>query len=67
MKMTVENRSTRGKTCPIATLSTTNPTWTHPGLNPGLRGGRPATNCLSHGTAMNSVTPHGNSHACVMR
>jgi hypothetical protein len=46
-----ENRSTRGKTCPIATLSTTNPIWTDPASNPGLRGGRPAANSLSHGTA----------------
>jgi hypothetical protein len=40
-----------GKTCPSATLSTTNPTWTDPGSKPGLRGGRPAANRLSHGTA----------------
>jgi hypothetical protein len=33
-----ENRSTRGTTCPSATLSTTNPTWTDPECNPGLRG-----------------------------
>jgi hypothetical protein len=33
-------------------LSTTNPTQTNPGLNPGFRGGRPATNRLSHGTAL---------------
>jgi hypothetical protein len=39
------------KTCPSATLSTTNPTWTDPGSNPGLRCGRPAANRLSHGTA----------------
>ena len=39
------------KTCPIATLSTTNPTWTDPGSNPGLRNERPATNRQSHGTA----------------
>jgi hypothetical protein len=51
MKLTGENRSTRGKTCPNATSSITNPTWTDPGLNPGLRGGRPAANRLSHGTA----------------
>jgi hypothetical protein len=51
MKLTGENRSTPGKTCPSATLSTTNPTWTDPGWNPGLRGGRPAANRLSHGTA----------------
>jgi hypothetical protein len=51
MKLTGENRSTRGKTCPSATLSTTNPTWIDPGSNPGLRGERPGTNRLSHGTA----------------
>jgi hypothetical protein len=51
MKLTGENRSTRGKTCPGATLSNTNPTWTDPGSNPGLRGERPTTNRLSHGTA----------------
>ena len=49
MKLTVENRSTQGKT----NSSTTNPTWTDPGLNPGLRGGRPATNRLNHDTAHN--------------
>jgi hypothetical protein len=51
MKLTGENRSTRRKTCPSAMLSTTNPTWTEPGSIPGLRGERPATNRLSHGTA----------------
>jgi hypothetical protein len=38
------------KTCPSATLSTTNVTRTDPGANPGLRGEKPETNCLSHGT-----------------
>jgi hypothetical protein len=52
MKLTEENRSTRGKTCPSATLSTTNPTRTDPGSNLGLRGERPATNRLSHDTAL---------------
>jgi hypothetical protein len=33
------------------TLSTTNPTWQHPGSNPGRRGGKPTTNCLSYGAA----------------
>jgi hypothetical protein len=28
-----------------------NPTWTNPGLNPGRRGGKPATNRLSYGAA----------------
>jgi hypothetical protein len=41
----------RGKTCPSATLSTTNPTWTDPGSKPGLRGRWPAANRLSYGTA----------------
>jgi hypothetical protein len=50
MKLTGEIRSTRRKTCPSATLSTTNPTWTDPGSTAGLRGDRPATNRLSHGT-----------------
>jgi hypothetical protein len=42
--------------CPSATLSTTNPKWTDPGSNPGLRGGRPATNRLRHGTADTDIT-----------
>jgi hypothetical protein len=49
MRLTGENRSNRGKTCPSATLSTINPTWTEPVSNTGLRGERPATNRLSHG------------------
>jgi hypothetical protein len=52
MKLTGENRKTRGKTCPSATLSTTNPIWTDPGSNPGLRGGMPVANRLSHGTTL---------------
>jgi hypothetical protein len=43
--------TTRRKTCPSATLSTTNLTWIDPGSNPGLRGERPATSRLSHGMA----------------
>jgi hypothetical protein len=39
------------KTCPSATLSTTNPVWPDPGSNPGRRGGKPATNRLSYGAA----------------
>ena len=51
MKLTGENRKTREKSCPSATLSKTNPTWTDPGSNPGIRGERSATNGLSIGTA----------------
>jgi hypothetical protein len=39
------------KTCSSAILSTTNPTWLDPGLNPGCRGGKSATNRLSYGAA----------------
>jgi hypothetical protein len=55
MKLTGGNRSTRGKTCPSVTLSTTNSTWTDPGSNPDLRSETPATNRLSHGMAMNDL------------
>jgi hypothetical protein len=33
--------------CPLQ-----NPTWPDPGLNPGRRGGKPATNLLSSGSAL---------------
>jgi hypothetical protein len=38
MILTGENRRTRRKTCPSATLSTTKPKWVDLGGNPGLRG-----------------------------
>jgi hypothetical protein len=50
MILTGENRRTPRKTCPSATLSTTNLTWIDLGANPCLRGEMPATNDLSHGT-----------------
>ena len=58
MKLTGENRSTRGKTCPSATLSTTNPTWTDPGSNPGPRGGNlvlPGVKCSSACAGLQTV------------
>jgi hypothetical protein len=48
------------KTCPSATLYTTNPTWPDPGLNPGRHGGKPATNRLSYGAAMHCLSLLGN-------
>jgi hypothetical protein len=48
-----KNQRTRRKTCPSATLSTTNPTWSDLATNPGLRGERLVTNCMSNGTALN--------------
>jgi hypothetical protein len=38
MILTEENRRTRRKTRPSATLSFTNPTWNELGANSGLRG-----------------------------
>jgi hypothetical protein len=52
-----ENRRTRRKTCPCASLSTTNPTWIVLGANPGIRDEKPATNLLSHGTALCDCYP----------
>jgi hypothetical protein len=39
------------KTCPSATLYTTNSTWLDTGLKAGRRGGKPATNRLTYGAA----------------
>jgi hypothetical protein len=52
MILTGDNRSVRRKTCPSATLSTTSLTWTELGSNLNLSGEKPATNRLSHGTAV---------------
>jgi hypothetical protein len=49
--LTGEDRRTWRKTCAIVTLSTTNPTWTDPGANPGLLGERLVTNHLRHSMA----------------
>jgi hypothetical protein len=64
IKLTGENLSTQGETCPGATLSTTNPTWTEPGSNLSLCGDRPVTNCLSHGTAIGSQYSSGQYQGC---
>jgi hypothetical protein len=67
--LTGRNRRTRRKSCPSVTLST-NPTWIVLDANPGLRGGKPATNRLSCGTARHSGAPvitdlRNNSYASV--
>jgi hypothetical protein len=67
MILTGENRRTRRRTCPSATLPTTNPTWIDPGANSGLRGERPATNDLSHGTASWCVVTMTNSLDVIYR
>jgi hypothetical protein len=45
----------REKTCPSATLSTTNPAWIDLGAKSVLHGERLATNLLSHGTAFHHL------------
>jgi hypothetical protein len=50
-----ESRRTWIKIIPSATLSTTNPNWTDPGLKPGFRHDRPATNHLWHGHTLRRV------------
>jgi hypothetical protein len=42
-------------TCPSATLSTTNPTWTDLDTNPGRRGEIPTTKRLSGGPAFSNA------------
>jgi hypothetical protein len=49
MILKAENQTLR-QTCPSATLSTTNPTWTDVVANPEARGEKPTTNRLSYGT-----------------
>jgi hypothetical protein len=48
-------QKTRRKSCPSATLSTTNPTLTALDANQCLRGEKPATNRLSYGTAITAT------------
>jgi hypothetical protein len=45
------------KTCPNATLSTTNPTWSDVGSSPDHRCGKPATNCLNDARPANCLSP----------
>jgi hypothetical protein len=51
MILTGENRSTGRKTCPNATSSTTNLTWTDLALNAYLHVARPVNTLMSHVTA----------------
>jgi hypothetical protein len=47
--LTGETEGLVKKTCPSTTSSTTNPMWTVPGANPGLRSERPLTNYCQAG------------------
>jgi len=50
MIMTGENRKAGRETCLVATVSFTEMTCADLRSNRGLRGMRPAANCLNHGT-----------------
>ena len=54
--LTGETPSTQRKTCHISTLTTRKLTWTELGSNPGFRGDRPTTNCLSYGATILKIT-----------
>jgi hypothetical protein len=54
-QLSFPSQRTRSNTCPSATLSTTNPTWTALGLNTGSRSVKPATNHLSYGKSLDTV------------
>jgi hypothetical protein len=58
MLLTRENLRIQRKPSPCATLTTTNPTRTDPGANPGFREERSATIRLSHATAL-TITYRG--------
>jgi hypothetical protein len=57
-----ENRRTRRKTCPSASLCSTNLMWTDLGANLGLCSERPVINRLSHGTVSSY---YGNDLVCL--
>jgi hypothetical protein len=54
---TDKNQGTHRETCPNATLSTINLTWTTLGKKLGFCSEKPATNCLSYG--MTPIDLHG--------
>jgi hypothetical protein len=49
--MELQLNDTDGKTKELCPTATTNPIWTDPGANLGLRSERPASNHQNHGTA----------------
>jgi hypothetical protein len=56
MRLTDKNRSSLREACPIATLSTTNPTWTGLGLYLDLDIKRLMINHMHHGIAFKSFS-----------
>jgi len=51
-KLTGDNWSVHWKSCPSASLSTTNPMWTALQVNLGVCGDKPVTNWLSYGLVL---------------
>jgi hypothetical protein len=51
---------------PLGALPATNPTRPDPGSNPGHRGGKPATDCLSCGAAIRTENPEYMSSALLL-
>ena len=64
MIVTGQNLSTWRKTCPNATLSTTNPPQIGLRLNSGHQGQGPATKHLSHGTATTAISEGLSQRLC---
>lgn len=67
---TLCGNSGRKKPCSRHTLCSTNPTWTVHELKPGLRGKRPATNRMNHGTSKFTSTGTKMEYVrgwCIMR
>jgi hypothetical protein len=56
--MMISKRTTRRKTCSTAALSTRNLTWSHPVLNPGLRGKKPESSRLIKVQYVRACTYH---------
>jgi hypothetical protein len=62
MMLTGEKQRTQKEICISATLSSTNPTWTDLGVNPGLNGEKLLTNHLSYGMACPGHVHEGSHH-----
>jgi hypothetical protein len=58
MILTVENIITQRKTCPLATLFATNPTWSAVVMNLNLHGEKATTNHLSYGMTLSEGYLH---------
>jgi hypothetical protein len=67
MKLTGENRQLGEKPVPVPLCPPKISRGLDLGSNPGLRGERPATNRLSHGTSCTALTSIASSSLCPKR